>query len=103
MNSIRPAFSKLGIVLLSSIVVAIAADGAAWAANHYVRSSATGVGNGSDWTNACTDFTGSCAVSNLVRGDTYYVATGTYGSRTFNTPTSGTLTITIKGATAADH
>ena len=76
----------------------------AWAAtNHYVRAAATGSANGSDWTNACTDFTGSCAVASLVRGDTYYVATGTYGSRTFNTAASGTLVITIKGATVADH
>jgi len=66
-------------------------------------SQATGNGSGSDWTNACTDFTGSCAVSSLVRGDTYYVAAGNYASRTFNTAVSGTLVITIKGATDADH
>lgn len=74
-----------------------------WAANHYVRAAATGSGNGSDWMNACPEFTGSCAVASLVRGDTYYVASGTYASRIFNTPVSGTLVITIKGATAADH
>ncbi len=74
-----------------------------WAANHYVRAGSTGAGNGSDWINACTDFTGACAVANLVRGDTYYVATGVYAARLFNTPESGNLTITIKGATAADH
>jgi hypothetical protein len=72
-------------------------------ANHYVRAGATGNGSGSDWTNACTDFTGSCAVSSLVRGDTYYVAAGTYAARRFDTATSGTKLITIKGATAADH
>ncbi|MFA5795543.1 MAG: Ig-like domain-containing protein, partial [Candidatus Brocadiia bacterium] len=69
----------------------------------YVRSGATGNGSGLDWTNACTDFTGSCAVSSLVRGGTYYVGSGTYASRTFNKATSGTLVITIKGATIADH
>lgn len=73
------------------------------AANHYVRAGAAGTSDGSDWTNACTDFTGSCAVSSLVRGDTYYVASGTYAGRTFDTATSGTLVITIKGATVADH
>ena len=70
---------------------------------HYLRAGATGNGSGSDWTNACTDFTGSCAVASLVRGHTYYVANGTYASRIFNTPESGSLVITIKGATAADH
>ena len=69
----------------------------------YVRSGATGNGSGSDWTNACKDFTGSCAVSSLVRGGTYYVAAGTYGSETWNTPVSGTSVITIKRATVADH
>ncbi len=71
------------------------------AANHYVRQGASG--NGSDWVNACGDFTGSCAVGSLVRGDTYYVAAGTYAARTWNTPANGTLVITIKKATVADH
>jgi hypothetical protein len=69
----------------------------------YVRAGSTGNGSGTDWTNACADFTGSCAVASLVRGATYYVAAGNYGSRTFNTATSGTQTITVKGATVADH
>jgi hypothetical protein len=73
----------------------------AGATNHYVRQGASG--NGSDWTNACGDFTGSCAVGSLVRGDTYYVAAGTYAARTWNTPASGTLVITIKKAIVADH
>lgn len=75
----------------------------AFAANHYVRSAASGTATGADWTNACTDFTGSCAVASLVRGDTYYVGTGTYAGRTFNTADSSTSIITIKGATVADH
>src|SRR5581483_5070523 len=84
----------LGAILLSP---------QAFAANHFVRAGATGTGSGADWTNACTGFTGSCAVASLVRGDTYYVATGTYSTSTFSTATSGTLVITIKGATVADH
>lgn len=83
------------------LLISLAAPG--WAANHYVRAAASGSADGSDWTNACTDFTGSCAVASLVRGDTYYVGTGTYGSRTFNTAVSGTLVITIRGATASEH
>jgi hypothetical protein len=71
------------------------------AANHYVRQGASG--NGSDWTNACGDFTGSCAIASLVRGDTYYVGAGTYNARTWNTPASGTSIITIKKAIVADH
>ena len=40
----------------------------------------------------------------LVRGDTYYIATGNYtGGYRFNTPESGTTPITIKKATASDH
>lgn len=73
------------------------------AANHYVRASASGSADGSDWTNACTGFTGSCAVASLVRGDTYYVATGTYAALVFTTAESGTSVITVKGAIAADH
>ena len=70
----------------------------AFAANHYVRAGA--LGSGSDWTNPCGNLTGGCA---LVRGDTYYIATGSYGNLSINVPTSGTTLITIKGATAADH
>ncbi|MBS0150540.1 MAG: hypothetical protein JSR31_06330 [Nitrospira sp.] len=73
------------------------------AANHYIRADATGNGTGNDWTNACTGFTGACAPSTMVRGDTYYIADGSYGSVTFNSATSGTLVITIKKATVANH
>jgi len=69
----------------------------------YVRAGASGTGSGSDWTNACPDFTGSCAVSSLTRGGTYFVAEGTYSARTWNRANSGTSTITIQKATASDH
>jgi hypothetical protein len=72
-------------------------------ANHYVLQGATGTGTGADWTNACVDFTGSCAAASLVRGDTYYVGTGSYVGKTWNTAVSGTLVITIKKAIVADH
>lgn len=71
------------------------------AANHYVRAGATG--NGTDWANACGGFSGACSAASLVRGDTYYVASGSYGSINFSTPASGTAVITIQGATVADH
>jgi hypothetical protein len=73
------------------------------AADHFIRAGATGSGTGNDWTNACPDFTGSCAISSLVRGDTYYIADGSYSSYNFNKATSGTSLITIKKATASDH
>jgi len=66
------------------------------AANHYVRSGSSG--NGSDWANAYGQLP-----AKLVRGDTYYIARGTYGSYGFNTPLSGTSYITIKKAINTDH
>ena len=45
------------------------------AANHYVRAGATGSADGTDWTNAFTDLPAT-----LTRGDTYFVADGTYGN-----------------------
>src|SRR5438034_5915431 len=73
------------------------------AADHYICSAARGTGDGSSWTNACTGFSGSCAAGSLVRGDTYWVAAGNYGSPSFDTPASGTSVITIKAATDANH
>jgi hypothetical protein len=77
--------------------------GVASAANHYVRAGASGTGSGLDWANACADFSGSCAIGSLTRGDTYYVAAGTYAGHSWNRATSGTLVITIKRATIGDH
>jgi hypothetical protein len=69
-----------------------------WAANHYIRSGASG-STCADWgANAC-----KALPSTLVRGDTYYIASGTYAGRSFNTAVSGSAYITIKGATASDH
>lgn len=81
----------LGILAVPSLLVA---------ANHYVRAGATGNGSGTDWTNAYTDLPAS-----LVRGDTYYIAAGSYVpyGHTFNDPESGTSVITLKTATQADH
>jgi hypothetical protein len=62
----------------------------------YIRAGASG--NGSDWSNAYGQFP-----STLVRGATYFVAGGSYGSVTFDDPVSGTQMITIKKATAGDH
>lgn len=68
------------------------------AATHYVRPGATGSNNGSDWTNAY-----SSLPRTLVRGDTYYLANGNYGSHVFSDANSGTATITLVKATASNH
>ncbi|MGZ3748733.1 MAG: hypothetical protein ACXVCD_15465 [Pseudobdellovibrionaceae bacterium] len=68
------------------------------AANHYVNAGATGLGNGSDWSNAY-----GALPANLVRGDTYYISSGNYPSYTFADPLSGSAVITIKKATLSDH
>jgi hypothetical protein len=67
------------------------------AANHYVRSGATG--NGSDWANAY----GSLP-STLVRGDTYFIADGAYpGGYTFDDVDVEETYIYLKKATASAH
>lgn len=90
MKNLSFSILLLAMIFLGSI--------GAEAANQYVRSGAAGSNNGTDWTNAYTSLPAT-----LVRGDTYYIADGTYGSRTLNTPASGALLITIKKATATDH
>ena len=60
--------------------------------------SATGNGSGADWNNQC-----AFSSVSLGRGNTYYLASGSYGSRSFSTSASGTTLITIKKAVAADH
>lgn len=64
----------------------------------YIRSGATGAGTGADWTNAYTDLPAT-----FTRGETYYVADGSYGSHDFTTAESGSTYITIKKATSSDH
>jgi hypothetical protein len=81
---------------LAGLLAVMCSVGTALAANHYVRQGASG--DGSDWTNAYGELPTA-----LVRGDTYYIGTGTYGAQTLSTPNSGTAVITVKGATASDH
>lgn len=91
--------SKLGILFivilcLGTFVMAVHSE----AANQYVRANANGANNGTDWANAWTQLPEA-----LTRGDTYYVADGTYSSYIFDDPTLGSQYITIKKATIADH
>jgi len=91
-SSNRVALMRL--ILLATLIAPVYAQ----AANHYVRQGATGNASGSDWTNAYTSLP-----STLVRGDTYYIADGTYGSYTFDDPLSGSSFIYIKKATSSSH
>jgi len=84
-----------------SIILALVLLGAlpdlSMAAMRYVRAGAAGNGSGSDWANAYASLP-----STLARGDTYYVADGSYSSYTFDDAQNGAW-IYIKKATAADH
>lgn len=66
--------------------------------SHYIRANASGNNSGADWTNAWTELP-----STLVRGDTYYLADGTYGAYTFDDAESGSTYIHIRKATEDDH
>ena len=94
---ILPAWKSLpfGVGLL---LVILTVPGLLLAANHYIRAGATGNGSGSDWTNAYTNLPTS-----LVRGDTYYLAAGTYAQNGHVFNDSGTALITLKTATPSDH
>ncbi|MBU6409965.1 MAG: hypothetical protein KGR98_06220 [Verrucomicrobia bacterium] len=56
-----------------------------------------GNGNGVDWANAYTNLP-----SNLMRGDTYYIAGGCYGPQQLDAPNDGRI-ITLMRATSAQH
>src|SRR4030067_934404 len=98
-NIIRSGKAKvvsLLVLLMAMFLLNIVSAEAA--SSYYVRSDAGGGNNGSDWNNAYT-----ALPATLVRGAIYYVADGNYSGRAFNTPSSGSLLITIKKATALDH
>ena len=72
--------------------------GFAQAANLHIRDGATG-STCADWgSNACDTLPAS-----LNRGDTYYIADGSYAGYTFDDNNSGTTRITIKKAIESDH
>jgi len=71
------------------------------AASHYIRAGATGgSNNGSSWANAWTSFSSVT----WTRGDTYFVAGGTYSENVVVAKAlSGSQWITIKKANATDN
>jgi hypothetical protein len=85
------------IVRVLLALVALVSSGNTFAVNHYVRAGASGANTGTDWTDAFT------SVPTMQRGDTYYIADGSYGSQDFGIGVSGTTLITVKKATEADH
>lgn len=86
---------KKGFIILALFILS-AIPGLADAAVHYVRAGASG--NGSDWSNAMGNLPAT-----LVRGDTYYIAAGSYGGYTFDDAVAGSTYIYIKKATSANH
>ncbi len=98
------------VIILAACIFFI--PGSAFAANICVGPSATGNGSGSDWNNiAVFPFTTGNWNGFWVRGNTYYVADGTYTTSEgapypcvirCSEPNSGTQQIIIKKATAAD-
>lgn len=68
------------------------------AATKYIRSGATGSNNGTSWTDAYSEF----ASVSWVRGDTYYLAGGSYLALTVAPAANGSW-VTIKKANATDN
>jgi hypothetical protein len=64
----------------------------------FVAEGASGLGDGSDWTNAFT-----ALPDELERGAVYFVADGDYPGYTFDDPVMDDIPITVLKATAADH
>lgn len=93
-------------LFLTLIFILIASDVFA-ATNHFVRSGTTYNGDGSSW--AAASYSGGPGCFNelpgktsLVRGDTYYIADGSYGNWDLGTTSNGSY-ITIKKATQATN
>lgn len=95
----KHASSRFMLIVSLFGAMLVAATGAqAQQSAYYVRPGATGANTGADWANAFSSLPNS-----LARGATYYLADGSYGGRTLNTPNNGTAAITLKKCTAADH
>jgi hypothetical protein len=93
------AFYLLFIIML--LVTCFCTTVNSHAANHYISSGATGANNGTDWTNAWTDIP---AMTSIGRGDSVYIADGTYaGTKNFNKAAGAGLYIYLVKATVANH
>lgn len=75
-------------------------------ANRYIRIGAVNNGDGTSWSEAPSP--GAAGAFNaipaaLVRGNTYYLSDGTYGTYSCDDAISGTQAIALKKATITDH
>jgi hypothetical protein len=87
-------FYLFGLILFLLMTLSLQAE------NHYVRVGATGNNDGSDWENAYSSFVSVV----WTRGDTYYVASGTYDEVVLiRKDESGTTWINVLKATADIH
>lgn len=85
-------------ILVPVLIIGAFTISTAFGACHVVTPAGSGAKSGADWNNAYAGLP-----STLTRGDIYYVADGSYGSYTFNTPDSGTTTVEIRKAIASDN
>lgn len=95
----------MGWMILLVLLVAAEAN----SATHYIRdggsASTAGIGSCNSGGSGSWNTANACdqLPATLVRGDTYYIADGSYSGKTFSTANSSTTLITIKKATVADH
>jgi hypothetical protein len=94
----RAAGALLGQLIVLAVLVGVALP--ASADSHYIRAGATGADDGSSWANAWTSF----ADVTWVRGDTYFVAGGTYSENVLVAaePAAGKW-IRVRKANATDN
>jgi hypothetical protein len=85
------------ILILLTLAILSASPGLSEAATYYIRAGAAGNKSGMDWVNALPQLPAT-----LVRGNTYFIADGTYPGYTFDDPQNGAW-IYIKKATPASH
>lgn len=90
--------SFLGMVALFALALS---PTVAAAACHVVTPGGSGANTGADWNNALPG--SALSGTSLVRGDSYYLADGTYPAPAFQQPVSGSLVITVKKAIGSDH
>ena len=83
---------NLNLMFLISLLLPLSIT----AGSLYVRDG--GSGNGTSWSDALDDLP-----SSLTRGDTIWVADGSYSRYSFNDAQDGSKTIVIKKATISEH
>lgn len=83
--------------MIRSIIILFAFATSVFSACVAVGPSSAGTGDGSSWTNRRNNLP-----TTLVRGNTYYLMDGSYGSYSMTTANSGTTTVTIKKAQSYD-